>query len=159
MKIKLKEISFDNISFNQCQLNGGVIHNLKYNGDLLEFQTPKLSLETVLKENNGEYIILKVMATQACKTFFLKIKQLEEFLEKTFKNPVQSVFNEDLVKVKIPCKLSRPLVKIYKNDQLFNYYNLEKGMEVICLVGIEKVWVNNFGEPSYQLNVKEIMIV
>jgi hypothetical protein len=159
MKIKLKEISFQNITFNRSQLDNGVIHNVKYNGDPLEFQTPKLFLESVVKENNGEYLVLKVMATQACKTFCLKIKQLEEFIGITFKNPVQTVFNEDHLKVKIPCKSSRPLVKIYKNDQLFNYYNIENGMEVICLVALEKVWVNNFNEPSYNLNVKEMMIV
>jgi hypothetical protein len=159
MKYKLKEISLDNVSFNKSQLETGVIYNLKYNEGSLEFQSPKMIIDTILKENENQYISLKVLPTQACKSFYLKVKEIETFFTTTFKNPIKSIFHEDFMKIKIPFKCGKPLPKIYKTDSLFNYYNLCAGMEVICLVGIDKVWVNNFDEPSYQLNVKEIMII
>jgi hypothetical protein len=158
MKYKLKDISLENIVFNNSQLDNGIIYNLKYNQECLEFQSPKMILDSIYKEKNNEYISLKVLPTQACKTFYLKIKEIETYFETTFKNPVKSVFYNDFMRVKVPFKFEKPLTKVYKTGSLFNYYNLSQGMELICLLCIDKVWVNNFEEPSYQLNVKEIMI-
>jgi hypothetical protein len=159
MKYKLKDICLEQISFNKSKLDSGIIYNLKYNDECLEFQSPKMILESIHKEKNNEYIALKVLPTQACKSFYLKIKEIELFFGATFKNPVNSVFYDSFMRVKVPFKFEKPLTKIYKTDSLFNYYNLSQGMEVICLLSIDKVWVNNFDEPSYQLNVKEIMII
>ena len=43
---------------------------------------------------------------------------------------------------KIPFKYSKPLIKVYKDNKLFNYYHLAKGMEIICLLNLSKLWVN-----------------
>jgi hypothetical protein len=72
---------------------------------------------------------------------------------------MKSIFDKEFVTLKIPFKHSRPSVKIYKDDSLFNYYHLTQHMDVICLVSIDKLWVNNFNEPTYHLIVKEIMII
>ena len=159
MKYKLKDISLEKVSFNKSQLETGVIYNLNYNDNSLEFQSPKMIIDSIYKENQNQFILLRVLPTEACKSFYLKIKEIETFFEQTFKNPVKSVFHNDFLKLKIPFKFDKPLPKIYKSCSLFNYYNLSPGMEVICMVGIDKVWVNNFDEPSYQLNVKEILII
>ena len=157
MKYKIKEINPDLISFSKTELNNGVIHNIKYNEDSLEFQSPKMKIHSLIKENDHEFLTLKLAGNQACKTFCLKIKELETSFSKRF--DISSVFNEDLLTVKIPFKYSKPLVKVYKNDNLFNYYHLEQDLEIICLLCIDKVWVNNFNEASYHLIVKEIMII
>ena len=69
------------------------------------------------------------------------------------------VFNEDCFIVKIPFKYSKPLIKVYKDNKLFNYYHLAKGMEIICLLNLSKLWVNFKNEISYNLNVKEILVI
>jgi hypothetical protein len=163
MKHKLKEINFTDISFDKTNLNNGTLLSLKYKENSLEFQTPKLHIESLIKENGHEYLVLKIIGTQACKTFCTKIIELEKyFSEYLLKNgsgeSIKTIFNEDLFTVKIPFKYSKPLIKVYKNDNLFNYYNLENGMEIICLLSIN-LWINMYKEPSYNLNVKEIMVI
>ena len=70
------------------------------------------------------------------------------------------MFRENLVTLKIPFKgNSTPLVKVYKNDALFNYYHLTADTQVLCLLSLDKIWINNFNEPSYHLNVREIMVI
>ena len=159
MKIKVKEIDCKQFNFNNTQLNNGTIYNIKYNDDVLEFQTPKLLIHECLKENGNEYLILQIYGTQACKTFYSKIMEIEDYFNKYLKNTINSVFKEQMLTVKIPIKYSKPTVKVYKDDSLFNYYNLVKDTEVICIVSLDKLWINNFNEASYKLTVKEILIV
>jgi len=157
MNYKKNEINCEFISISKTKLNNGVIHNIKYNQDSLEFQSPKMKIHSLIKENDHEFLTLQLAGNQACKTFCLKIKEIEESFSKRF--GTNSVFHKDLLTVKIPFKYSKPLVKVYKNDNLFNYYHLEEDLEVICLLCIDKIWVNNFNEASYHLNVKELMII
>ena len=159
MKYKLKELNFNNISFNKVELNNGTIINLKYVNESLEFQTPKIIINDLIKENGKEYLVLKIIGNQACKTFCSKINELETYFSESLKNPIRTIFNEDLFTVKIPFKNSNPLIKVYKDNSLFNYYHLSKDMEIICLLGIDKIWINNYNEPSYNLIVKEIMVI
>ena len=51
------------------------------------------------------------------------------------------------------------MVTVYKGSSLFNYYHLSKGMEIICLVNLSKLWINFKNEGSYNLNVKEILVI
>lgn len=159
MKHRLKEITFEEIYFSKVDLQSGTLFNLKYKNESLEFQSPKLIIDSLVKQNDNEFIILKILPTQGCKTFCDKINQLEAFFSKKMENSIKSVIQEDLITVKIPFKYSRPLVKVYKDDNLFNYYHLEKDLEIICLLCIDKIWVNNYQEASYHLNVKEIMLI
>ena len=121
MKYRLKEINCNQFVFNKTQLNTGTICNIKYNNEPLEFQTPKLLIQSLVKENDNEYLILKILPTQACKTFCSKIQEIEACFTDTF-GEIKSVFKEDLVTIKIPFKYSKPLVKLYKDESLFNYY-------------------------------------
>jgi hypothetical protein len=73
MKYKIKEIDCSGFSFNKTNIEHGTLFNLKYNDDSLEFQTPKVVIDNLIKENNHEYIVLKILPTKACKTFFSKI--------------------------------------------------------------------------------------
>lgn len=159
MKYKLKDIILNDIDFSKVELQNGTIYNIKYKNDSLEFQTPKMVVDSLLSENEKEYLVLKIIGTQACKTFCSKITEIEELFKNHLKGDIKSVFHEEFVTVKIPMRYSRSLVKVYREDSLFNYYHLEKNMEVICLVSIDKIWSNNFDESSYHLNVKEIMVI
>ena len=161
MKYKIKEIDVNNFVFNRTQLNNGTIVNLKYLEDTLEFQSPKMVMREIKKENDNEYLILELLGTQACKTFYLKVLEIEDYFNKKLNNNLtKSVFCENFVTLKIPFKgSSTPLVKVYKNDSLFNYYHLTADTQVLCLLSLDKIWINNFNEPSYHLNVKEIMVI
>ena len=77
MKYKLKEINLDDVSFNKIDVTNGKIVNLKYKNDSLEFQTPKIIIEDLIKENNQEFIILKILGNQACKLFCSRIIEFE----------------------------------------------------------------------------------
>jgi len=156
MKYRLKEIDPEQLTFNKTQLNNGTIVNVKYRDEHLEFQTPKMKINRFEKPN---YIILELLGTQACKTFYTKIMEIEKRLAPEINNPIKSVFHENLLTIKIPfSKSENPLVKVYREEQLFNYYHLQESMEVICLVTLDKLWINNFNEYSYQLTAKEIMV-
>ena len=128
-------------------------------------------IEKIIKENNKEYLLLKILPTEACKTFCTKIFELENkhnielnnhkdwFNKKIPISEVKSVFNEDCFIVKIPFNYSRPNVKIYdKDSKLFNYYHLKQGMEIICLLNVNNIWINFDNVPNYNLIVKEILI-
>ena len=52
---KLKELDFNNFSFDKVDLNDNKIINIKYLNESLEFQTPKLIIESLIKENNQKY--------------------------------------------------------------------------------------------------------
>jgi hypothetical protein len=159
MKYKLKELDFKEFSFNKTNIESGTLINLKYKNDSLEFQTPKVIIENLIKENDHEYLLLKILPTKACKDFCSKITQLENFFKETLKNDIKSVFSEDLFTVKIPFKYSKPIIKIYNETGLFNYYKLSNNTTVICLLALDKIWVNQYNEPNYNLIVKEIMVI
>ena len=157
MKYKLKELYLDinNFSFNKHEN----IINFKYKNECLEFQTPKIIIDSLIKENNNEYIVCKIIGNKSCEIFFSKISMLESLFNKHFKTDVKSIFNNDSFIVKIPFRYSKPQIDVYKNNSLFNYYRVIKGMEIICLVYINKLWVNSDNEINYHLNVKEILII
>ena len=159
MKYKLKEFELnkDNFTFDKVNFNDSKIINLKYKNDTLEFQTPKVIIDSLIKENNHEYISLKITGNKACEIFCSKIFEMENIFNEKFN--CKSIFKEDCFIVKIPFKFSKPLVKVYKKNQLFNYYHLVKGMEIICLLNVNKLWVNCNDECNYNLNVKEIMVI
>ena len=159
MKYKLKELDFNNFSFDKVDLNDNKIINIKYLNESLEFQTPKLIIESLIKENNHEYLLLKIIGNKACETFCSKIFELEEYFNKYIKSKIKSIFNEETFIVKIPFKLSNPQIKVYKDNKLFNYYHLTKGMEIICLLNLSKLWTNFKNETNYNLTVKEILVI
>ena len=74
MKYKLMEINFNDFHFTNKDLSHGTVINVTYKNDVLEFQTPKLYISDIIKENNNEYLILKLLPNEACKKFFLKNK-------------------------------------------------------------------------------------
>jgi hypothetical protein len=158
MKYKIKDLQFEKISFSKVQIENGTLLNLKYNNDSLEFQTPRVIIDSLIKENDHEYLILKIIGNEACKKFCSKITQLELFFSDYLKNEIKPIFNEDCFTVKVPFKYSRPLVKVYKNEKMFNYYHLSESMEIICLLSLDKVWISNVNEPNYNLTVKEILV-
>ena len=84
---------------------------------------------------------------------------MEEYFNKYIKNKIKSIFNEETFIVKIPFKLSNPQIKVYKDNKLFNYYHLTKGMEIICLLNLSKLWTNFKNETNYNLTVKEILVI
>jgi hypothetical protein len=158
MKFKVKEIQCAGISFQKNVLGSGEIVNIKYNNETLEFQTPKVIIDSLIKENDHEYLLLRILPTQACKIFCSKLLEIEESFSKSLNAPVKTIFNGDHFTVKIPFKYSKPLVKVYTEYGLFNYYHLRKDTEVICLLTLDKIWINQYKEPNYNLTVKEVMV-
>lgn len=172
MKYKLKEIDFGNIDYSLNQFNNpnnSKMVDVKYLSNDLDFQTPKVILHEVLKENGKEYLILKLLPTEACKTFVSKILLIEENINQKMKkhwfndsipiNNVNRLFNGPTFSVKIPMRFSKPQIDIYSNGKLFNYYHLREGMELICLLSFNKIWINFDNVVSYNLTVKEILLV
>ena len=77
--------------------------------------------------------------------------------------PIRSVFTEVLedtcFTVKVPFKSTNPCIKIYDHDlKLFNYYHLKPGMEVICLISCNNLWINFDNLVTYNLILKEIRL-
>jgi len=155
MKHRLKDINFTNIIYSEPVLfEGSSLINLSILNEIIEFQTPKMLIES-LKDN---YITLKILPNEACKIFYSKIIELEKEFSNHFPNKINNnIFKENIFTVKIPFSYSKPNVKIYLNDSPFNYYHLSKGMEVICLLYCDKLWINEKG-LFYNLSVKEILI-
>lgn len=161
MKYKIKDLSFENLKYNKSEINQSTLINFTYLGNELEFQTPKVVLEKIIKENGKEYLLLRALPTEACQTFFNGIKNLEEAHIKSSKKNliIKSVITDNTFLVKIPFKYSKPIIKLYsKNGSLFNYYHLKPGMEIICLLGSSKLWINFDNIVTYNLSVKEILI-
>ena len=155
MKYKIKEIDFDKLTFNEVKLVNGTIVNIIYNNDILEFQTPKVIIDSVNFENN--YIILKILPTEACRLFCSKIFELEKKIKKKY--PIDTVFKKDTFAIKIPFNYSKPTIKIIsKETNFFNYYHLKEGMEIICLLTCNKLWISESDECNYNLNAKEILV-
>jgi hypothetical protein len=177
MKYKIKEIQFEKLKYNySLNSNNGKFNNCKliqftYNEEDLEFQTPKVILNDIINEDNKHYLILKVLPTEASRTFYTKINELEEKHNNTLqkhsdwfnsslpRDAIKSNLDEDIFKVKIPFKYSNPVTKCYdKESNLFNYYHLKKGMEIICLLSTNSLWINFDNSVSYNLSAKEILI-
>ena len=147
MKYKLKDLKFDTIEYSSSYVtNLGKVINMK---ESIEFQTPKVKIVDI----DDEYLTLKILPSEACRVFFLKIIEFEEKIKEEFKDIVQ-LFDGDIFKVKIKNKN----FKIYLNGTLFNVYHLKRDMEIICLVSIYKLWINAYNIVSYNLKVDEIVI-
>lgn len=172
MKYKLKDVDFNLID---CKLNQNshIVENCRlvnvfYKNDEFEFQSPKVIIKEIIKENNKEYLVLKLIGNEACKLFFSKIFDLENNLNKLLKKEwfnkeipitgIKSIFTDDSFIVKIPFKYSKPIIKCYFNGSLFNYYSLLPGMEIICLLSLKNIWINFDNNLSYNLIVKELLI-
>ena len=154
MKYKLKELNFENVNFNLGNCTDyGKVFNIN---EIIEFQTPKVIFEKVFKENDKEYLILRLLPTEASKIFYSKINEFEEMLKKFGK--VNSIFNGDTFKVKIPFRNGNPLVKVYNDYNLLNYYSLKSKVTLIILLNISKIWTNS-ETVSYNLNVSEIKTI
>jgi len=155
MKYKIKEIDFDKLTFKEVKLNNGKIVNIIYNNDSLEFQTPKVIIDSVNFENN--YIILKILPTEACRLFCSKIFVLEEKIKTKY--PINTIFKKDTFTIKIPFNYSKPTIKIVsKETDFFNYYHLKEGMEIICLLTCNKLWIGENEDCNYNLKAKEILV-
>jgi len=147
MKYKLKDLTFDKIEYTSSYVtNLGKVINMK---ESIEFQTPKVKIVNI----DDEYLTLKILPSEACRIFFLKIMEFEEKIKQEFKDIVQ-LFDGDTFKVKIKNKN----FKVYLNGNLFNIYHLQKDMEIICLVSICKLWINSYEIASYHLKVDEMVI-
>lgn len=174
MKYKIKDLHFADLKYNYS-LNGK-FNNCKlirytYNEEEIEFQTPKVIINDIIEKDNKHYLILKVLPTEACRTFYTKINELEEnhnrvlckhnewFNSSLHRDSIKSNINGDLFTVKVPFKYSNPLTKLYdKDSNLFNYYHLKKGMEIICLLSTDNLWINFDNLVTYNLSTKEILV-
>ena len=173
MKYKLKDLDFGNIDYSLNQMTQfnklNKMIDVKYLSEDLDFQTPKVTLQEIVKENGKEYLILKLLPTEACKTFLSRILLIENSINEKMKkhwfndsvpvNNVNRLFNGPTFSVKIPMRFSKPQIDIYSNGKLFNYYRLLPGMELICLLSFNKVWINFDNVVTYNLTVKEILLV
>ena len=162
VKYKLKYIDFINIKYNINKKFEGKLIDYTYNGDILEFQTPKIIIENMYNQNGKEYIVLKLSNTEACNLFYSKLLELEMThnrfaisIHKTFK--IKPIFDKDFFTVKVPFHYSKPSIKVYYDNKLFNYYSLQKGMEIICNLTTNKLWISE--EITFNLNIKEILII
>ena len=160
MKIKLKYLNTEFLKYlevlNKNFGNSGKLLNVTYNGQSLEFQTPKVFIEKIIKEpGDKEYLLLKLIPNEASRIFYQKISEIEY----NILGKVESNLSDTSFKVKIPFKYGKPQLNIFsKDDYLFNYYHLVEGMEVICLLSIKTIWINPDGFSNYSLIVNEILI-
>ena len=157
MKYKLKDIDPVLLKYNQVPANDK-LYNIEYCGTVLEFQTPKVVLQEIIKENGKEYLSLKLVGTEACKTFYRKILALEQQCEYTFNGTcIKSIFKNDHFLVKVPFIKDSVQVKVHDRERLCNYYHLPKGSELICLLGCYQIWISD-GVINYTPHVKEILV-
>ena len=147
--MKLKDIILTELKYQDGMKNEfGKLINVKYSGGILEFQTPRVIIVNI----DEKYITLQLTGTEACKTFYLKILELESNFTSHFKNKIKTIFKISNFVVKIP----KNGLTVIKQGMLFNYHHLTVGMEIICLVSIQTIWITN--EINYNLTVKEILI-
>ena len=161
MKIKLKYLNTELIKYSEVLNknfgNNGKLLNVTYNGQSLEFQTPKVFIEKIIKEpGDKEYLLLKIIPNEGSRIFYQKISEIESNIG------ILGIFESNLVgdcfKVKIPFKYGKPQLNIFSKDSLFNYYHLVEGMEVILLLSISNIWTIPGGLSTYSLIVREILI-
>jgi hypothetical protein len=161
MKYKIKELDTNPnlFTFDKIPFQGNTIIHVKYKHELLEFQSPKMCIESVIKENDKEYFLLQLASTRAHEIFCSKVYQIEDVFSQKFGNTRSAITGKHSI-VKIPCKNGKPLVKVYKDGSLFNYYHITQGMEIMCLIEINKLWIKSDEKTVYyNLNVKEISIM
>ena len=145
--MSLKELNFDNLKFTKCLTGLGTIYNLN---NPIEFQTPCVKITEI----DNDYITLQILPTQACKIFFLKIHEFEQTLKTLFVNQeVIGLFDGSFFKIKVK---NNKNFKIYLNGNLFNFYHLRPGDQVLLLVSISKLWDN--GTINYNLNIHEMVL-
>ena len=167
MKIKLKYLNTELIKYSEVLIpsihtknfgNNGKLLNVTYDGESMEFQTPKVSIEKIIKEpGDKEYLLLKLNNNEACRLFYQKISEIESTILGI--SSTNSNLSGTSFKVKIPFKYGKPQLNIFsKDDYLFNYYHLVEGMEVILLLSIKNIWINPDGFSNYSLIVNEILI-
>ena len=158
MKIKLKYLNTELIKYSEVLNknfgNNGKLLNVTYNGQSLEFQTPKVFIEKIIKEpDDKEYLLLKIIPNEGSRIFYQKISEIESIL-----GNIESNLSGDCFKVKIPFKYGKPQLNIFSKDYLFNYYHLVEGMEVTLLLSISNIWTIPGGISTYSLIVREILI-
>jgi len=165
MKYKLKYVNCNLIKMNIINKNfeqNNKLINIEYSGGDLEFQSPKVFIEKIIKENDKYYLLLKLNNNEASLSFYNKLLEIEKYIIGSIPlknvNIIQSVFDGIYFKVKIPFKYDKPICNIYYSNSLFNFYNLKEGMEIICLLSFNKLWVN-FDTINYNLNATEINIL
>jgi hypothetical protein len=145
--MKITDYCFESIKFDKGrQLQEGTIINIT---SPLEFQTPKVNISEI----NENMLLLKIKNNLACKNFHLAILSFEKMLSKRYNLKVNSIFNELTFKTKVNIKNT----KIYSDQRLFNYYQLVPETELLCIITIDKIWINN--EINYSLNIKEAMLL
>jgi hypothetical protein len=163
MKIKLKYLNTEFLKYSEVLNknfgNNGKLLNVTYHGESLEFQTPKVLIEKIIKEpDDKEYLLLKLNNNEACRLFYQKISEIESILVNGSNN-FESNLSGHSFKVKIPFKYGKPQLNIFsKEDYLFNYYHLVEGMEIILLLSINNIWTIPDGVTNYSLVAKEILI-
>jgi len=167
MKFKLKYLNTELIKYSEVLNipsihnknfgNNGKLLNVTYNGESLEFQTPKVLIEKIIKESDDkEYLLLQIIPNEACRIFYQKISEIESHIGISSTN---SNLSGTSFKVKIPFKYGKPQLNIFSKDNyLFNYYHLVEGMEVILLLSINTIWTNVHGISNYSLIVNEMLI-
>ena len=161
MKIKLKYLNTELLKYSEVLNknfgNNGKLLNVTYNGQSLEFQTPKVFIEKIIKEpGDKEYLLLKIIPNEGSRIFYQKISEIESILGIS---SIESNLSGTCFKVKIPFKYGKPQLNIFsKDDYLFNYYHLVEGMEIICLLSINTIWITLDGISNYSLIAKEILI-
>jgi hypothetical protein len=161
MKFKLKYLNTDLLEYsevlNKKFVNNEKLLNVSYNGESLEFQTPKVFIEKIIKEpDDKEYLLLKIIPNEGSRIFYQKIAEIESSIGIS---STDSNLSGTCFKVKIPFKYGKPQLNIFsKDDYLFNYYHLVEGMEIILLLSIKTIWINSDGLSNYSLVVNEILI-
>ena len=161
MKIKLKYLNTEFLKYSEVLNknfgNNGKLLNVTYHGESLEFQTPKVLIEKIIKEpGDKEYLLLKIIPNEASRIFYQKISEIESSIGNL--GNLESNLIGTSFKVKIPFKYGKPQLNIFsKDDYLFNYYHLVEGMEIILLLSINNIWINP-DIINYSLIAKEILI-
>lgn len=166
--MKLESLDFDKLKYtenllsNHNKSSGTFYKMINYNLDNLEleFQTPKIIIKEIVKEYNKEYLLLQFIHNKHSKSFYEKIIELEQIHQKNIKSTdLKSLIDQDTITVKVPIRYSKPCLKIIKDSELFNYYHLKPGMKIICKLSGNNIWFNELHVPSYNLIVKEILIL
>jgi hypothetical protein len=144
--MKLKELTFDNLTYTFKEINGGKIVNFTLGNEMLEFQSPKL----LVKEVTETHLTFELLENKACEIFKNKITTLENIFEKKYQSLAKSIFTSNKFTVKNDKKIT-----IFENETIIN--NLRFGQTVICLFVFNKFWVKDL-TLNYNLNIKEIKI-
>ena len=144
--MKLKELTFDNLSYSFKEINGGKIVNFTLGNETMEFQSPKL----LVKEVTETHLTFELLNNKACEIFKNKIITLENIFEKKYQSLARSIFNSNEFIVK-----NDKNTIIFQENTIIN--NVNCGQIVICLFVFNKFWVKE-NTLNYNFNIKEIKI-